>query len=544
MYRAAAVGDSVMWGQGLAKNEKYVYLYINWLKQNGMEIELAQKDFKAHSGAIIGDYTDIGLRTFIEPILAEIRNMDLYANFYGEVPTNYPTILDQLQELENPENIDLLIINGGANDIGITTAADISSNDYEDSVEIMFEKLANTIPKLLKKATDTAPNAKIIYTGYYPGLSELSDLPTEEIVFALMLVSPIILGPPSILAYLLSLPKEEDIKRQVIRFHEYLLSSISQQIATFNKKNLNSVTFCPSGFTHNNATYAPENYVFELLESRNKEVDEKRKLFSEVIDRRIEKNHEFDFVFNRTSVNISYREYIRQYLQHIEKVKADGKLEEMIAEQEFSKRLTDNAYIFHPNKKGANQYFHQLKNYGLNTLDFSLKKHMSELSSQTQSLKKGLERFIDIDSFNIRQLSNLRIIHAISFEIEIIQPAKINPIITSTQNQGINLKRWTFKLYFGWDKEICLVNKVKNGRKRLFVGVVDMGNGRPMKDLEEIKILFPKEFIYTYLVNGSSANFLVKINFYVNGYSVASETINQNNLTIKGNNSYWLHALK
>src|SRR4051812_35508147 len=94
--KIAIIGDSVAWGQGLVPSNKYVYKVAAGLNVNPQDVCL-----QAHSGAEIGvgHSTDPGTQS-------------------GEVPLSCPTILSQLDQIANPDTYDLLLINGGGNDVG------------------------------------------------------------------------------------------------------------------------------------------------------------------------------------------------------------------------------------------------------------------------------------------------------------------------------------------------------------------------------------------------------------------------------------------
>src|SRR5438270_2761966 len=93
-FRIVVLGDSVPWGQGLEPAEKFHALVQ-------AAIPNSESSLLAHSGATIG----VGVP------LTE-------AQVDGEVPTAYLTILQQCGAFDDaPETVDLVIINGGINDI-------------------------------------------------------------------------------------------------------------------------------------------------------------------------------------------------------------------------------------------------------------------------------------------------------------------------------------------------------------------------------------------------------------------------------------------
>src|SRR5207302_1523108 len=95
--KIAVLGDSVPWGQGLLDEHKYAYQIKHKLQASDLFL-------KAHSGAVICD-----------------SNRTRQAVATSEVPIATPTILDQVDQVDNPSLIDLVLLNGGINDVNIRT---------------------------------------------------------------------------------------------------------------------------------------------------------------------------------------------------------------------------------------------------------------------------------------------------------------------------------------------------------------------------------------------------------------------------------------
>src|SRR2546423_4740623 len=115
-YRIVVLGDSVPWGQGLEPAEKFYSLVQ-------AAIPGAESTLIAHSGATIG----VG----VPPTEAQVD---------GEVPTAYPTIMQQVEAFNDaPEAVDLVLVNGGVNDINfflilhpLTDNADLQDHIQQD----------------------------------------------------------------------------------------------------------------------------------------------------------------------------------------------------------------------------------------------------------------------------------------------------------------------------------------------------------------------------------------------------------------------------
>ena len=147
-----------MWGQGLKEEHKF-YTFIK------QDIEKIYKNTKvnievfAHSGAIIG-----------------VRDQNIQPRKHGEIPSSYPTILQQVKDypIDNAENIDLVLIDGGINDIGfskIIFAPHVGLN--EKIREVFGSHLKILLMDVLSKFSSS--RTKIMVTGYYRIVSRYSD---------------------------------------------------------------------------------------------------------------------------------------------------------------------------------------------------------------------------------------------------------------------------------------------------------------------------------------------------------------------------------
>ena len=102
-FRMIVIGDSIAWGCGLYTKEKYHYLVADWLQKTlkrPVEVTVL-----AHTGATITKPTNIdpSKHTFLDP---ELGSWD-------------PTLLEQADHIPNPEKVDLILVSGGINDLGL-----------------------------------------------------------------------------------------------------------------------------------------------------------------------------------------------------------------------------------------------------------------------------------------------------------------------------------------------------------------------------------------------------------------------------------------
>ncbi|WP_419873434.1 IPT/TIG domain-containing protein [Candidatus Pristimantibacillus sp. PTI5] len=171
-YHMLVIGDSVSWGQGMQEHEKFYSLVGAAIQAKNGNIK-QYTSVLAHSGATIG----VGNSITAEPV-------------DGEVPTSYPTILQQCELFTGRrDKVDLVLMDGGMNDVDVTT---ILNPFHPANLDELLElHLNQSMYKLLDKVTEQYPKAKIIVTGYYAPISRKSDLAAVE---ALLIALGILVG--------------------------------------------------------------------------------------------------------------------------------------------------------------------------------------------------------------------------------------------------------------------------------------------------------------------------------------------------------------
>src|SRR6185503_962755 len=119
-FKTVVLGDSVMWGQGLFEHQKIHTLVSAGLAEHGLVVHNV---FKAHSGAIIGE----------PDVMTNKPPID------GEVPVGEPTLFEQIEAAldgkERDEEVNLVMICAGVNDVDITRILNLRDFGLDKYIE-------------------------------------------------------------------------------------------------------------------------------------------------------------------------------------------------------------------------------------------------------------------------------------------------------------------------------------------------------------------------------------------------------------------------
>lgn len=174
-FRMLALGDSVQWGQGLQEDQKFHSLVQAAIKARQGNVGV-YKTVLAHSGATIGVDDNTSL-----PAID------------GEVPTSYPTIMQQCDAFSAaPETVDLVLVDGGINDVNVRTILNPTTSTA--AIRASTEQLCHVQMKtLLRKITAKFKNSDVVVTGYFPILTEDTNI---DLVEALLIAAGVSLTGP------------------------------------------------------------------------------------------------------------------------------------------------------------------------------------------------------------------------------------------------------------------------------------------------------------------------------------------------------------
>ena len=251
-FNILAVGDSIMWGQGLLTENKFVTKVRNALAaQLGKEVTLS---LRAHSGAITYQKSDNSV--------PEDRTYD------GEVPADGPTISHQIRSAGSttvpgqivPSLIDLVLVDGCANNVGIRTV--LTPEPKDDGLRELTRSVCGAgMTNILTEIVQLFPNAKVIVTGYYPYFSSESGL---DKVWAIAGVVGVFLPPDPLLTGLAaSAAYRARITTRSAAFFQESNSSLQSAVDTVNAMRgagTSSVRFARLNVSESNAYGAPNTW--------------------------------------------------------------------------------------------------------------------------------------------------------------------------------------------------------------------------------------------------------------------------------------------
>ena len=173
-FTILCLGDSVMWGQGLEESTKFTSLVKTWL-EGKLPGRIISRQVYARSGATIAPDGEVPDESHVA---AWMNDRSL-----GEVPCSWPWVRQQVAVARDDlaaqqiaaDAVDLVLVDGGINDIGIFKFLDAGQSTAfirSQSAEFCGTQMSD----LLGRVRIAFPSAKILVTGYFPVVSEETDL--------------------------------------------------------------------------------------------------------------------------------------------------------------------------------------------------------------------------------------------------------------------------------------------------------------------------------------------------------------------------------
>lgn len=224
-FNMICLGDSVMWGQGLRESTKFTSQVQGWLKSKLLGRPVNRFVY-ARSGATITT----------DPEFDESRIEDWMNNrALGEVPCSWPYVNRQVEvardhlatQQVSADAVDLVLLDGGINDMRVTTLLkEFNSTDLvrEKSAEFCNVQMLD----LLTRVRNAFQNAKIVVTGYFPIVSEQSDLGFISALISFPVPAPI--------AIALTADARSRLARLSTAWYDASNTDLAAAVASFNSK--------------------------------------------------------------------------------------------------------------------------------------------------------------------------------------------------------------------------------------------------------------------------------------------------------------------
>ncbi len=172
-FELLVVGDSLIWGQGLAEKEKFYSLTADWLRNAAFGgPRTVNVKVKAHSGSTLKFHKD-------EAEKYQKAGRDETYPYNPEVNIGFPSSWKQIEVAADEykklgvAGADLVMISGGITDITSSKVFDPKGND--DELRAAVKKYCrDDMYDVLEYAIAKNPEAKLAVIGYFPAISPKS----------------------------------------------------------------------------------------------------------------------------------------------------------------------------------------------------------------------------------------------------------------------------------------------------------------------------------------------------------------------------------
>lgn len=228
-FKIYVIGDSVAWGNGLNREYKYYSLVAKELQENlGEPVEVI---VYAHSGA---------------PISGEDEN----------------SIINQAKKI--PNDVDLILVSGGINDVGIESILD--SSKEASSVTSLSAPIEERMENLLRGLINKNQHVKIIVTGYYNIISRDSRLENVDNILGWCWTSdkfsPAMTLPA--ISIMLEKPDTNRLIANSIAFNSACTTALRSAVKKVDGKE-GRIVFVSPEFQDSNSYKASDTYLWGLI---------------------------------------------------------------------------------------------------------------------------------------------------------------------------------------------------------------------------------------------------------------------------------------
>ena len=256
-FTIVALGDSIIWGQGLADHEKFTHRVRGSVAGMFKNTDVQLKSF-AHSGATIA------------------RHHDDSTAYWGEIPVAHPSVLARLdmvrkQSLSRDE-VYLVLLDGGINDVRIDFILTVDPTIADKNLWVRKQVRARIaepatghgpMRELALEAARAFPNAIVIVTGYFPILSQRSNVQHAATVIAALLGTRAGLVGAAVSAVTVALVFQNLIQ-QADAFHDESRKALSAAVTSANAAlGSTRVYFADPGYAAEHAMSADQTRLFD-----------------------------------------------------------------------------------------------------------------------------------------------------------------------------------------------------------------------------------------------------------------------------------------
>ncbi len=243
-FYMAVLGDSAMWGNGLREVDKF-----STLTARKIERETGRKVIRlvyAVSGA---------------HIVPEPHDAICVGSCTGEAPQHFTSVTLQAQSIPRPEALDLVLMDGCGNDIGLATIL-MPEDRTEEIAERASAFCMGAMSNLLIRVRALAPQAPIVVTGYFPFLSLESDLSDVGVWAESQGID--LADLDDIAPNLLAVAENSRV------FHEASTAALSTAVDLVGELAPDDppIRFADAGFGPQNATFAADAWLWGLTNDR------------------------------------------------------------------------------------------------------------------------------------------------------------------------------------------------------------------------------------------------------------------------------------
>ncbi|HNQ21474.1 MAG TPA: SGNH/GDSL hydrolase family protein [Phycisphaerae bacterium] len=237
-FYLAVIGDSIQWGNGLREEDKIWARVARVIAEETGRYVVTQ--VHAQAGA---------------EILPSESDTPCFWNCYGEVPRVTTSVTLQAQLIERPELMDLVLMDGCINDVGVETIID-PLVPLEELTALTEQSCGPDMSTLLRQVRTLAPQAPLVVTGYFPIVGRQSD------VFGVRRWAD---------SKDITLGEETETLLQTLVDHSMLFwetahAGLTQAVAEVNTESAAGpmAAFADPGFTEEHAVFTPDRWLWSL----------------------------------------------------------------------------------------------------------------------------------------------------------------------------------------------------------------------------------------------------------------------------------------